>query len=287
MFTALTDIILDEGGSVYGAKIDNQMNVVHDCAITREQRDKFCGSKYVRSNLKKCIPKIKEDLLNEKVVLFSGTPCHVSMIKNIYKSINKGKLICVDIVCHGAPHEICWKKYKQYLENKYNGSIQSFNFRNKQKFGWKSHVETLVINGKEYNIREYTDLFYKHLLLPKGCFSCKFKSLQRCGDITLADAWGGQGKEKQFDDNKGVSLVLINTDTGKILFDKCKNNIIFQKCDISHYMQMPLRENFPMPSNYKEFWEDIKVKKWEDIYLKYAEVPFYKKLLRKIYYYIK
>lgn len=287
MFTALTDVIIDEGGIVYGARIDEQMNVVHDRAITRKQRNDFCGSKYVMSDLKRCIPQIKNDLLNGNVVLFSGTPCQVSAIKNIYESINKGTLICVDIICHGAPHEICWTKYKEYLERKYNGRIQSFDFRNKEKFGWKSHVETVGVNGKKYNIREYTDLFYEHLLFPKGCFSCKFKTLHRCGDITLGDAWGGQGEEKEFDDNKGVSLVLVNTEVGKSLLEKCKPNITVRRCDMSHYMQIPLKENYPIPSNYNEFWKDIKVDKWENIYSKYAKVPYYKKILRKIYYCLK
>lgn len=287
MFTALTDQIINQGGVVYGCALEDGIQVVHKRAVTKEQRDSFRGSKYVKSKMKGIIAQIKEDLLAGRIVLFSGTPCQVMAVKKQVDTSLRQKLICVDIVCHGTPSEKSWLKYVTYLQEKYKGKILSVNFRNKNKFGWSAHVETIVIDNKCYNLRQYTDLFYRHLLFPKACFACKWKSLERIGDITLGDAWGGKGEEKEFNDNKGVSLVLVNTDKGKRLFEQSKDSIIYKTCDIKHYMQEPLYSNYSVPEDYKNFWMDMDNLSWQDLYKKYSRTPRWKQVLRNIYYTIK
>lgn len=287
MFTALTDQIINQGGVVYGCEIENGIQVVHKRAVTKEQRDTFRGSKYVKSKMQGIATQIKDDLLAGRIVLFSGTPCQVMAIKKQVDTSLNEKLICVDIVCHGTPSEKAWLKYVTFLQEKYKGRISSVDFRNKNKFGWSAHVETIVINNKSYNLRQYTDLFYRHLLFPKACFSCKWKSLDRIGDITLGDAWGGKGEEKEFNDNKGVSLVLVNTDKGKKLFEQSKDSIIYKTCDIKHYMQEPLYSNYSIPEDYENFWMDMDNLPWQNLYKKYSRTPWWKQVIRNIYYKIK
>lgn len=288
VFTAISDVILDNGGVVYGVKMSNEMEAVHTRATTKSERDAFRGSKYVRSDMVKAFEQVQADLKNGLTVLFTGTPCQIALIKTTVRkdNIEEGQLICVDIVCHGTPKKECFEKYKDYLEIRYQGSVESFDFRNKRYFGWKSHVETFVINGKQHIGREYTDLFYQHLLFPKGCFKCKFKSLKREGDISLADAWGNS-KENMIIDNKGANLVLVNTKIGTELFNRCSHKLDYKPCNIEEYMQPPLKENFAVPQNYDEFWKDMKTMSWEQLYKHYATTPYWKRVLRKIRYIVK
>ena len=141
-FIAISDWILQQGGSVYGAGYTDHFRVVHKRATTREERDEFKGSKYVQSDMGKVFRQVKQDLKNGMIVLFSGTPCQTSGL-NAYI----GKKLCknlylVDIVCHGVPAPYLWRDYLSYLEKKQGAKICWVNFRDKQEFGWKAHKET-------------------------------------------------------------------------------------------------------------------------------------------------
>lgn len=287
MFTAVSDIILERDGSVYGAKLQSDMKVVHTRAVTKEERDSFRGSKYVKSDFAASIPLVEEDLKAGKWVLFSGTSCQVAAVKKKCEldNLDTSKLICMDIVCHGSPAAKVWDKYVAYLEKKYNGKIQSFNFRDKKRFGWKSHVETFTINNKTHVSREFTDLFYQHLVFNKTCFSCKFKSLERQGDISLADAWGPLKEE--YLDNKGTSLVLVNSDKGAEFFEACSNVINYYECDMQSFLQPPLRHNYEIPKEYDAFWQDIDKLEWKELYKKYSKTSLKVRVLRRVKYLLK
>lgn len=288
MFTALSDVVLKNGGVVYGCRLNENLCAVHDRAETPEERDAFRGSKYVQSNLSGCFQRISEDLQAGRQVLFSGTPCQVAGLRKYCEKLDSSNLICIDIACHGVPKEAIWKKYLDYARKKYKGNITAVNFRNKNRYGWASHVETFTVNGKEYDSKEYADLFYQRLLLGKGCFQCKHKSLERVGDVTLADAWGGiTEEEKRFNDNKGLSLVLVSSDKGRKLFDSCVQELQYEPCDIEHYMQLPFMRNFDIPKNYDEFWKDEAVLDYGTLYKKYCNVPRVKRILRQIRYCVK
>ena len=77
-FSALSDGVLDAGGVVYGVGFDEMFVVKHSRAEDRQGRDKFMGSKYVQSDMSGVLPMLLEDLKQEKVVLFTGTPCQVA-----------------------------------------------------------------------------------------------------------------------------------------------------------------------------------------------------------------
>lgn len=106
--------------SAYGACFDENLNVRHERVLTFEGTKRFCGSKYVQSDCLEAYKKAKKDLLEGYNVLFTGTPCQISVLKNTLKSseVNVEKLLTVDIVCHGTPKAEIWKEYKSYIEQK-------------------------------------------------------------------------------------------------------------------------------------------------------------------------
>jgi coenzyme F420-reducing hydrogenase beta subunit len=198
---------------------------------------------------------VVSDLKEGKNVLFSGTPCQVAGLLAYCPEKEKENLLCMDLVCHGVPSPKVWQDYLAYMENKHHGRITAVDFRNKRNHGWWDHVETFTIRGHEYDSQTYMKLFYEHNILRECCYECPYKSLNRLGDITIADAWGIAKANPEFDDNYGVSLVLCNTQKGETWLNKALEACDYLECDMEQYMQEPLIRSFPKPKDYEAFWD--------------------------------
>lgn len=140
---------------------------------------------------------------------------------------NDDKLITIDIVCHGVPSPGIFKQHVSYIENKY-GKIKSYLFRDKQK-GWRGQnititTETGVVPDEDAKL--FSSLYFNSLIIRPSCFECPFSSIVREGDITISDYWGIAKENEAFDDNRGVSTVMINSEKGNILFDTIKDSCI-------------------------------------------------------------
>lgn len=257
IFTAISDYVLDNKGVIYGCVLDENFNAVHIRAETAEDRNRMRGSKYIQSKLGDTYTNVKRDLINERLVLFSGTSCQVAGFKK-YLQKEYENLICVDIVCHGVPSAKVWNEYLHWQEKKQGSNVKAVDFRNKKDFGWRAHFEMLAFNnGLKINSRVFTNLFYGHNILRPSCYECPYKSVMHPGDITIADYWGIEIAAPEFDDNKGVSLVLVNNETGERVFDSVKESIIWKKTKLEDSMQPPLQAPFPKPKKRKKFWYDF------------------------------
>lgn len=223
IFSLLSKIILDNNGLVYGAKFDDQFNVIHDYIEKYEEIDLLRGSKYTQSNLVDTFCKIKLNLINKRIVLFSGTPCQIAGLKSYLKE-DYENLYCIDIVCHGVPSNKVYKDYLNLLQKKYNSDIQYINFRNKKE-GWENYNIIIKFkNGKEI-IEKGTDNIYmkgflSNIYIRPSCTTCKFKDFKSKSDITLGDFWGINHIDYEFYNNEGVSLVCINSEKGLNLFNQ-------------------------------------------------------------------
>ena len=76
-FSVLAEYVINHQGVVFGAKFDDKWDVVHDYTETLEGIKSFRGSKYVQSFIGEMFVKVKEFLEQNRLVLFSGTPCQV------------------------------------------------------------------------------------------------------------------------------------------------------------------------------------------------------------------
>ena len=224
IFSLLATKTINKGGVVFGAKFDEQWNVVHDYVETIEGLDKFRGSKYVQSQIGKCYKIAEIFLKNGREVLFSGTPCQIAGLKK-YLIKEYPNLICVDIICHGVPSPIVWQKYKAQFEL---SKTSSFSFRDKSN-SWKRY-EVVVSKDQKEVVREtvgqnvYMKLFLSDLCLRPSCANCPGKEGKSNSDITIADFWGIQNIHPEFDDDKGCNLVIVNSEKGVELFnslDEC------------------------------------------------------------------
>lgn len=259
-FVAISDYILEHGGVVYGAGYKDHFRVAHKRATIKEERDEFRGSKYVQSDLTGIFKQVKEDLKNGLTVLFSGTGCQCAGLKSYIGKKLQSNLIIVDIVCHSVPGPNLWRDYLIWLEKKHFSSIVSFNFRNKTKYGWKAQVETFALNnGEEHSSKLFTNLFQSCLIMRPSCGKCHFCNTTRPSDITLADFWDrGNNFPDVNKDDKGESLLLINTEKGREIFNAVKDKLDYFQTTPDKVMQTRLREPskiHPQAKRFAEYYE--------------------------------
>ena len=245
-FIALSDVVLRAGGVVYGAGYADHFRVVHKRATTAKERDEFKGSKYVQSDLTGVFRLVKKDLQDGLMVLFSGTPCQTAGLASYIGKQLRKNLFLVDIVCHGVPSPYVWRDFINYIEKKHGDQVCWVNFRDKQKYGWAAHHETFkFVNG--WGKMEFTFLFYRHIIFRHSCGKCHFANTIRPSDITIADFWGWEKTNPDFNkDDKGVSLLLVNTEKGKRLLELAKTDLDMFPAQLENCLQPNMQHSTPI-----------------------------------------
>lgn len=270
-FIAISDYILEQGGVVYGAGYADHFRVVHKRATTKEERDEFKGSKYVQSDMTGVFRQVKKDLRDGLTVLFSGTPCQTSGLNSYVGKRLRENLFLVDIVCHGVPSPYMWQDYIAYLEKKQGSPIVWVNFRDKQKYGWAAHHETFKFKNGGGKM-SFTFLFYKHIMFRKSCGNCHFTNTKRPSDITIADFWGWEKTDPNFNaDNKGCSLVLLNTEKGRKLFEAVHDRLNTMPAKLEDCFQPNMMHPSEIHPKREKFEEEYARKGFKYVYFKYGE----------------
>ena len=217
IFHILAEKTIAEGGVVFGARFDEQWQVVIDYAETMEGVKAFMGSKYVQARMATAYADAKRFLNEGRKVLFSGTPCQIAGLHHFLRK-PYDNLLTVDIICHGTPSPKVWSIYLDEVISE-GQSISSVEFRNKQT-GWKNYSIYLRYNEKDetssmlssFSQNHFMKAFLKDIILRPSCYDCKAKGGSSHSDITLADFWGIQTVFPEMDDDKGTGMVFINTD---------------------------------------------------------------------------
>ncbi len=237
VFTALYEKFIKEGGYVVGVKYNEKMEPVYDITNTTEGCEKFRGSKYVRASVNDIRKKVKEKLEQGKKVLFSGNPCQIVALR---KYLNKDykNLYLAEIVCHGVPSPKIFRRYIEYIEEKYNGKVVNFEFRNK-KVGWeisKITIKVTLDDGRELfepaRSNNFNRAFLNNYICRPGCYNCEFTGDTKNSDLSMADYWGIKDVMPKLNRDKGISLLKINTAKGKELFEDVKDKF---NCYESNY----------------------------------------------------
>ena len=223
IFTLLAEAVIREGGVVFGAKFDEEWNVVHSWTETLDGLAAFRGSKYVQSTIGSSYTEAKNFLKEGRKVLFSGTPCQIAGLKRFLRK-DYDNLLTMDVICHGVPSPLVWRKYLDEMcaEEK----ITDISFRDKT-YGWEKYGFRLRSSAIKANCllqpsseNVFMSSFLSRLSLRPSCHSCPNKSGRSGSDISIADFWGIEKYNSKFADNKGTSAVLVYTNKGKGLFGK-------------------------------------------------------------------
>ena len=218
------------------------------------------GSKYVQSDLGETFRDVAKELREKKLVLFSGTGCQIAGLRSFIKTkrIDDQNLILCDIVCHGVPSPRVWEENVRYLEKKNGQRIVRANFRDKNLFGWHSSISSFVLeDGKIITSDRYNLAFGLSYINRRSCDICHFTNFKRPSDITLGDFWGLKKLNSSLDsENKGVSLVLINSDKGKRIFESIQKELVFFESNTLECKQ-PNLESPTTPSPNRDAFERI------------------------------
>ncbi len=223
VFQLLARPFVLEGGAVFGAAFDADMQLHHVMATTENGLRPLRGSKYLQSDTGLIYRKVQECLKKGQKVLFVGTPCQIAALKNIVKDTTN--LYTLDLLCHGVPSQQLFDNYLAGIAK--NRKVQDVQFRSK-RFGWSCQsIYVTFTDGTTYegNVKNdpFEKAFHHNLGLRRSCADCPFAEYtERPGDLTIGDFWGITKIDASCHDGKGTSLVLVNNEKGMELLKMIK-----------------------------------------------------------------
>jgi len=237
MFYAFASYIIEQGGAVAGSIYsDDWKSAHHVIARNMEELHKVVGSKYFQSNTSSIYKDVKKELANGRPFLFCGTPCQTAALRQ-FLGRDYDNLYCVDFICRSINSPLAFSSYISELEEKHRSKASNVHLKNK-KNGWHSLASQVQFENGDEEINDKTrDWWVKgfidsDLYTRESCFNCKYKTLPRLNaDITIGDFWNIQ-YQRQEDEYKGISVVLVNSERGQKLFNLIKDRIKFQRRSI-------------------------------------------------------
>lgn len=279
MGPAIYDYFIAHGGIVYGSAFTEDFDVQHIRCKNEKDIAQIVGSKYTQSKMGDIYCHIETDIKDGRQVCFIGTPCQNQALKNFLQSrrVAITNLFCIDFICHGVPSPMVWKDYIQGLKKEKNQEIRSVKFRNKSK-GWSTPDLKIefpdTIYTKFLGEEPYYNCFIKNYTLRESCYHCPFTSLYRSSDITIGDFWGAEERFSEVIETElGVSLAMINTPKGKLLWENIKHNCWNERVDFNMFYQRSLHLPALRPAKREKFWNEyLHAEKKIEVVRKYGKV---------------
>lgn len=278
VFTLLAEYILENDGVVFGAGFDEGCKKLKHIAVTTpEQLDKLQGSKYLQSDIGISYSLAKEYLEAGKKVLFTGTPCQINgLVKFLGKKYDN--LFLQDLICHGVPSPLFWEMYLNEQEKKESTTVKKVDFRDKIS-GWNRYSVTFeffsgVKSSKKFSNDRFMRIFLRNYCLRPSCYNCSFKGVNRASDITLGDFWGVEEVLPSLNDDKGISLVLVNSEKGQRLFDEIIEKCFVEQVDMETAIlhNSAAKESMKMNRQRKTFFQDLGNMDFSKVLKKYGKL---------------
>ena len=266
VFSVLAAEIIQRGGVVFGALFDDKFKVIHSSTDSLDGIAPFRRSKYVQSDTCDAFSKVKSLLTAGREVLFCGTPCQVKGLK-LFLRKEYENLWTVDFICHGVPSPKVWEDYLANLieEQGAEWKLTDVNFRSKSLGGWHKFALQFDFedsDGKSNVIARYPgqdpyyQLFFQNISLRPSCYKCPAKGFSSGSDFTLGDFWGIQKFLPEFDDNKGVSLLMANTQKTIQLLGQLNIKSVEVDYDIAIRSNPSANHSVAEPKQRKAFFAD-------------------------------
>lgn len=291
VFTAIASAVLKEGGVVFGARFDTDWSVMHDYTETHEGLAAFRGSKYLQSRIGNTFRQAENFLKAGRKVLFTGTPCQIAGLRR-YLRKDYPNLLAMDFICHGVPSPLVWQQYLQEVRKKHSDiKINQIYFRDKT-VGWKKYSlkinqikkqEEIAVLSEPFPQNIYMQGFLKDIYLRPSCYSCVAKSMKSGSDLTIGDFWGIHQKMPEWDDDRGTSCVLIQTEKGKHYFEQAQ--LKFQEVAYSTIKDgNPALKHSPVVNAHKRtaFFKSFSVLPLEQNVNKLIRVSIFTRIIQKL-----
>lgn len=293
-FTAIVKAFCDENYVIFGAEAFDVYGAKHSCIDDINQLKKFRQSKYTQSIIGESYSEVKEHLENGKRVLFSGTPCQIGGLKKyLGAAADNQNLLTVEVICEGVPSPLYIKKQLAYITKKkfLDVSVSTLKYRDKKTDRWDFEVMTYESENKDYSVDRWFNPFWsiwlQHLMSRPSCYKCEYATPNRVADITLGDLWGVHIYcPELYNDDRGVSLIICNSQKGKLVFEKAKEFLIGHDLAFADALkyQGPMRNHISANENRDKFMSDLQSEPYEMIIKKWARKPSIKLLISKYIY---
>ena len=289
VFSLLAGRVLARGGLVYGVAMGENMR---SCAFLRvseaDELPKLRGSKYLQADVGESYRAVKRDLEAGKQVLFSGVPCQIDALK-LFLNRDYENLLCVEVICHGVPSPLLWRSYVDDIERKYQDKIQAVRFRSK-KSGWRKYG--LAIDGTRLHQDQslsddpFLRMFLRNYCLRPSCYHCRSKKLPSGADLTLGDFWGIWKSDPEMDDDRGTSLILVQTRRGAELLREIEDSIVSRRMPFALALasNSAYDKSAPRPKERDRFFADLDSIPFGEIIKKYGALSAKERLKRTALY---
>lgn len=238
-FSAFANRFIEQGGVVFGVSFNDKWEAVFSYTEDVDGLVKFRGSKYTQAFVGHAYKEAENFLKAGRKVLFSGTSCQIAGLKH-YLRKEYSNLFTIDFICHGVPSQKLFREFlkeemtktalravagKSTVSSSLNAMslIEDIAFREKG-IGWKKYRFVLTLakpsgEGKKSSVSSslfadtsYGKFFLSDVSLRPSCYACPAKAGKASSDLTMADYWGIQNYYPEFDDDKGVTLAIINNE---------------------------------------------------------------------------
>lgn len=271
VFLPLAREVINQGGVVFGVVYDESWEAHHVYAEKIEDVYPMMGSKYLQSKIGNSFKDAERFLKQGREVLFVGSPCQIAGLRTYLRNKQYPNLLAVDFLCHGVPSPGVWRRYLAETYGGYDAKEQSrlqatagkntvllsslnatspigdIKFRDKRESGWKKYrfvVRQKSASKADQNSVLSSDIHYDNpfmrgflsdIYLRPSCYACKCKNGVNHSDLTIADFWGINLIAPEFDDDKGVGLVLLNTKKGEDYFSRLPMDMMPSNLEKAHY----------------------------------------------------
>ena len=276
VFSIIAKSVIKSGGVVFGARFDENWEVKHCFTETLDGIKFFYGSKYVQSRIGDTYKQAQEYLKAGKKVLFTGTSCQIAGLHYFLRK-EYSNLITVDVICHGTPSPLIWRQYIDEVVKGADQAIHSDDFRNYSwsnynfRMRYDNHSGIASLSSRHQD-NDYMYAFLQNIILRPSCHNCPAKQGKSMSDITLADFWGVQNVASEINDDKGVSLIIINTGKGRDLYQSIslkgkemdeevalKGNLCFYNSVLPHNKRDFFFQSISEGKNFHDLIHEIKV----------------------------
>lgn len=261
VFSLLAEYVLSKGGIVCAARFNEHFHIYHSFFESLEQIDPFRGSKYAQSDLDDTFKQIRA-YLKQRLVLFVGTPCQVAGLKSFLIKEYENLYTC-DFICMSISSGRMWDDYIADYQKKHQ--VKRVFFKDK-RIGWHKTDWRMLIEDESgeklipASKNPYFSCYLSHHSSRPSCFSCAFRHCRHVSDFTIADCWGIEKVHPDFDDNKGCTTLILQSEKGKTVWETIKEKAYYIDFGIQNVRQYNrhIENQASKPKDYDSFCQDYK-----------------------------
>lgn len=262
-FTAIASWVIEQGGIVFGAGYDENLQVVHQYTEAVEGLGKFRNSKYVQSLIGDTYIEARNFLKQGRLVCFSGTPCQLEGLLSFLRK-PYDNLITVDIACYSVTSPKIFREYLSEQKERLGNGFQDVKFRDKNPYGYNYSQMSIYRNDKQIyhegvDTDPYLRSFVSGINVRPSCYDCRFKKQYRLTDFTIWDCYDVCSYSHDMDDNRGVTRVLAHSQKAVDVLKKINDRATIIEIPVEEAMKdsKELVTSIPMNGERQPFFASI------------------------------